>query len=195
MRSALAKKQQWTAEDYLTWERKQPDKHEYFQGEVFAMTGASREHNLLHTNVIRLLGNALLDQPCELYPSEMRVHVPATGLYTYPDVTVVCEEPRFQDTTFDTLLNPTVMFEILSDSTEAYDRGEKFENYRSLDSLRDYVLISQDRALVEHYARQTSGTWLLSTLRAGGVLRLASIDCVLAVDEIYRKVPLARLSS
>lgn len=188
MRVEPAEKSVWTPEEYLAWERVQPEKHAYFQGEIFAMSGASREHNLLVANLVRLLNQALLDRPCETYPSHMRVKVPATGLYTYPDVSVVCGEPRFEDDTFDTLLNPLVLIEVLSDSTERYDRGEKFEQYRTIASLRDYVLVRQDRVLVEHFAKQPDGGWLLHEVRAGGRLDLVSIGCAIAVDEMYRKV-------
>jgi Uma2 family endonuclease len=188
MRAEPAEERIWTAAEYLAWERAAPEKHAFYRGEIFAMAGASREHNLLVANIVRLLGNALLERPCETYPSHMRVKVPATGLYTYPDASVVSGEPQFEDTAFDTLLNPLVLVEVLSESTERYDRGEKFESYRTIPSLRDYVLITQERALVEHFARQPDGSWLLREHRAGGAVELGSIGCALAVDELYRKV-------
>lgn len=188
MSAEPAEKRVWTPEEYLAWERAQPEKHAFYQGEIFAMSGATREHNLLVSNLVTGLNVALRDRPCETYPSDMRVKVPATGLYTYPDVSVVCGEPRFEDDTFDTLLNPLVLVEVLSESTERYDRGEKFEQYRTIASLHDYVLLRQDRILVEHFAKQPGGAWLLRELRAGGSLELASLGCALAVDELYRKV-------
>jgi len=188
MSAVAAEKSVWTPEDYLAWERAQPEKHAFYQGEIFAMPGASREHNLLVTNLVRLLGNALLDKPCEIYPSDMRVKVSMTGLYTYPDVSVVRGEPEFEDNAVDTLLNPAVIVEVLSDSTERYDRGHKFEQYRTLQSLRDYVLVTQDRVLVEHFTRQPDGWWGLRELRADDRLDLASVGCEIAVLNVYRKV-------
>lgn len=182
-----AEKRVWTPAEYLAWERTQPEKHAYYRGEVFAMAGASREHNLIVANVVALLVGALRDRPCEAYPSDMRVFIPTTGLYTYPDVSVVCGRPEFEDSKGDTLLNPLVVFEVLSDSTEAYDRGEKFENYRSIPSFREYVLVSQNRALVDHFVRQPDGSWLMRTRRAGETLDLASADCSFAVDDLYLK--------
>lgn len=173
---------------YLAFERSAEAKHEYWHGELFAMTGASRAHNLLVTNLVRLLGNALLDRPYEVYPSDMRVAAASGEVFTYPDVTVVCDEPRFIDDAQDTLINPSAVVEVLSPSTEAYDRGKKFEHYRGLSSLRSYVLVAQDRALIELYTRQGDGTWSLSDHRAGDRVRLAALDVVVALDEIYHRV-------
>ena len=129
--SSAATKIRFTAQEYLALERKSETRNEYYNGEIFAMAGASREHNLIVGNLLRDIGNQLEDRPCESYPSDMRVSIEATGLYTYPDVAVVCGEPRFQDREVDTLLNPTVIIEVLSPSTEAYDRGVKFRHYRA----------------------------------------------------------------
>jgi Uma2 family endonuclease len=174
-------------EDYLAWERQQPEKHEYLRGAVFAMAGATREHNLVVGNVVTRLTLALADRPCETYPSDMRVHVPATGLYTYPDASVVCGDVELDTRELDTLRNPGVLVEVLSPSTEAYDRGEKFEQYRTIPSLSDYLLVSSTRVLVEHFARQPDASWVLREHRAGGRVRL-SIGVELAVDELYLKV-------
>jgi Uma2 family endonuclease len=187
MSAEPARTKTWTAEEYLAGERSAPEKHTFFRGEVFAMAGASRQHNLLVGNVVRVLGNALLERPCETYPSDMRIKVPATGLYTYADASVTCGEPQFDDEIFDTLLNPIVIVEVLSDSTERYDRGEKFESYRTIPSFRDYLLVTQNRVLVEHFARQPDGSWLLRVHREHESVELASIGCAIAVDEIYRK--------
>lgn len=181
-------KRDWTPQEYLAWERQQPARHELFQGEVFAMGGATREHNLLVVNITAELRNALRKKPCETYPSDMRVKVPAAGLYTYPDASVVCGKPEFEDANFDTLLNPLVLVEVLSDSSERYDRGKKFEQYRSIPSLTDYVLVSQDHVLVEHFRRGEGGTWVLSEVRAGGRVELLGPACALDIDEIYFKV-------
>lgn len=174
--------------DYLAMERRSDVKHEYFRGELFAMAGASREHNLIVLNLGSELRRVLRDRPCEVYPSDMRVQVTASGLYTYPDVTVVCDPPRFTDDARDTLLNPSALFEVLSDTTEAYDRGGKFEQYRRLDSLQSYVLLSQHRPLVEAFHKQAGGGWVLHEHNAGGTLHLASLNATLAIDEIYLKV-------
>ncbi len=188
MSADAAEKRSFTPAEYLAWERTSPEKHEYFRGEVFAMAGASREHNLIVANLITALTVALRDRPCEAYPSDMRVKVPSTGLYTYPDVSVVCGRPEFEDDALDTLLNPQALVEVLSDTTERYDRGKKFEQYRTLVSLRDYVLVAQDQVLVEHFAKQADGSWVLRELRAGNRVGLGSIGCAVDVDEVYRKV-------
>lgn len=188
MSAQPVEKRTWTVQEYLAWERQQPTRYELFQGEIFAMGGATREHNLLVVNITAELRNALRKGPCETYPSDMRVKVPATGLYTYPDASVVCGKPEFENGSFDTLLNPLVLIEVLSDSSERYDRGKKFEQYRSIPSLTDYVLVSQDHVLVEHFRRGEGGTWVLSEVRAGGRVALSGPECALEVDEIYLKV-------
>ncbi len=178
-----------TPEEYLAFEREAEVKHEYYAGEIFAFAGASRQHNLIVANVIRELGNEVKARPCEVYPSDMRVRVSPTGLYTYPDVTVVCGEARFGDEHSDTLLNPTVIVEVLSPSTEGYDRGEKFEHYRKLESLKEYLVIAQERHHVERHVRQPEGQWLLSeTDSVDVVIELPSIACRLLVADIYEKV-------
>ena len=178
----------FTPEEYLARERKALDKSEYRDGRIYAMPGASREHNLIAVNVTGEFYIQLRTRSCEVYPSDMRVKVSAAGLYTYPDVIVVCDEPRFDDTHFDTLLNPTVLIEVLSPSTAAYDRGEKFASYQKLDSLCEYVLISQDRVRVEHYLRQGQ-TWDLTEFRSlDDVFSLVSIGCELSLQAIYAKV-------
>lgn len=181
-----------TVEEYLTVERASQMRHEYFDGEVFAMGGASRRHNLIVTNLVRELSLQLKGEPCETFASDMRVKVEETGLYTYPDVVVVCGEAHFDDERSDTLLNPTLIVEVLSESTEAYDRGRKFEHYRSLASCTDYLLVAQDHVRVEHFSRQPEQGWLLT--EAGGlddVVGLPSIGCELSLSEIYERVDLA----
>ena len=181
-----------TPEDYLALERSAEFKSEYFDGEIFAMAGASRAHNTIVVNTTIELGNQLKKRPCKLYVSDIRVKVSPTGLYTYPDVVVVCGKEQFEDTHLDTLLNPTLIIEVLSDSTEAYDRGRKFEHYRHLDSLVEYVLIAQQRPHVESFRRQSDQHWLLTECSGlDGTLRLESIDCDLALAEIYAKVELS----
>lgn len=175
--------------DYLAIERKAEFRSEYFNGEMFAMAGATRWHNRIVFSVGKRLDSQLEDRDCEVFVTDMRVKITATGLYTYPDVVVVCGEPRFEDAEVDTLLNPKVLCEVLSKSTEDYDRGKKFEHYRTVPSLSEYVLIAQEKPHVEHFVRQPSNQWLLSeTSRLEDQIRLPSIECVLALSEIYRKV-------
>ncbi len=189
--SSAAAKTRYTPEQYLALERKSPIKHEYYDGEMFAMAGASREHNLIAGNLFRVVSTQLLDRPCEVYVSDMRVRVSPTGLYTYPDVVAVCGDRRFEDSEVDTLLNPNLIVEVLSPSTEAYDRGKKFAQYRRLESLREYVMVAQDQVRVERYTRQ-GDEWLLTELsRLEDTLQLESIGCAVAVREIYRKVEFA----
>jgi Uma2 family endonuclease len=179
-------------EEYLAFERQAETKHEYLDGEVFAMTGASRRHNRLAANLALMLGLQLRGRPCELYIADMRVRVAATGLYTYPDLVVVCGEPRFGDAELDTLLNPTLLVEILSPSTEATDRGRKFAHYRRLDSLAEVLLIAQDRVAVEHYSRRPAqpeaGWHLAEAMQLEDRLVLASIGCELPLAEVYERV-------
>jgi Uma2 family endonuclease len=178
-----------TPAEYLAVERKQKYKSAYWNGELYAMAGASEGHNLITANVIAELGMQLRGRSCKVYPSAMRVQIKATGLYTYPDVVVVCGKPQFEDEEADTLLNPTVVVEVLSKSTETYDRGKKFENYRTLDSLTEYVMIAQDRVHVEHYVRQQDNQWLLSeTKELQDVIELPTIQCTLTLIDVYDKV-------
>ena len=177
-----------TPEEYLAKERKALTKSEYRDGRMYALPGASRKHNLIAIHVAGELYIQLKTRSCEIYPSDMRVKVSSAGLYTYPDVIVVCDEPQFDDSHFDTLLNPTVLIEVLSPSTAAYDRGDKFAAYQKLDSLREYVLISQDNVCVEHYLRQDQ-EWDLTEFRSlNDVFHLISIGCALSLRAIYAKV-------
>ena len=177
-----------TPADYLAFEREADIKHEYCNGQLYAMSGASRAHNLISLNIAGELRAQLKGRTCEVYMSEMRVLVDAARSYRYPDVVVACDVPRFQDDVFDTLLNPTVIVEVLSLSTEARDRGEKFAEYAQLVSLRDYVLVAQKAVHVEHYLRQ--GTrWVSRECRdLDAVLQLESINCALPLRDIYEKV-------
>ncbi len=209
--SSLAKSY-YTPEEYLVLERKAEYKSEYLNGQIFAMSGASREHILISVNLVRELSSQLRGRPCEVYNGDMRVKVNPTGLYTYPDVTVVCGEPHFDDKHTDTLVNPTLIIEVLSPSTEAYDRGEKFAHYRKLPSLTDYVLVAQDQVRVEHYVRYlwpvdgsdmdyaghrrgTHDQWMLAELSDldghDATLQLTSIGCNLLLRDIYERVGFA----
>ena len=179
-------------DEYLALERQSETRSEYLDGEMFAMAGSSFNHNVIVGNVLGELRQQLKGRPCRVCPNDQRVHVPATGLYTYPDVVVVCGEPRFQDGKMDTLLNPILIVEVLSPNTEAYDRGEKLEHYQTIESLAEYVLVAQDRPRIDQYVRQDGGHWLLtaaSSLEAS--LALPSIQCQLALAEVYDKVDFA----
>ena len=191
-----------TPEEYIAFERKAlPDaeivRHEYINGELIAMSGASRAHNLITINISTALHSRLRGSECETYANEMRVSTPTTTSYFYPDVVVVCEEPRFEDDVFDTLLNPIILVEVLSPSTEVYDRREKFAHYRQLASLQEYVLVTQDKVLVEHYRRQEKQgsvpvpgkDWIFTDFQElEGILPLTSIQCELPLQEIYERV-------
>jgi Uma2 family endonuclease len=178
-----------TPEEYLTLERTAETKSEYHQGEIIPMTAASRRHNLIVMAIATSFYDQLRKRDCEAYASDMRVKVRATGLYTYPDVIIACNTLDFEDDQIDTLITPTVIVEVLSKSTKAYDRGDKFEHYRTIDSLTDYVMVAQDKLLVEHFARQPDNFWLFSEARTPAqVVRLASVSCELQLADIYEKV-------
>ena len=174
--------------EYLALERKSEIRSEYIAGHIYAMSGASRRHNLIAGNLFGLLWTQMRGRGCEAYMSDMRLKVSPTGMYTYPDIVAVCDEPRFEDAHIDTLLNPLVIVEVLSESTEAYDRGEKFAHYRRLGTLREYVLVAQDKIRVEHYVRKGE-QWILSEISdSDGTLHLASVDCHVMLAAIYEKV-------
>jgi Uma2 family endonuclease len=181
-----------TPEEYLAIERESAYKSEYFNGETFAMSGTTKQHNLITVNVSSSLHAQLRKRPCAVYSSDQRVKVSATGLYTYLDISVVCGESKFDDAQQDTLLNPTALIEVLSKSTAGYDRNEKFAHYRKLESLAEYVLIAQKRHHVEHYTKRTDGDWLLSeTDNLEQTIFLPSIGCTLSLLDAYEKVDLA----
>jgi Uma2 family endonuclease len=179
----------FTPDEYLALERTADVKSEYLDGEIFAMAGASPRHALIVTNVAAELRAQLRRRPCAVFSTELRVRVAPDGLYTYPDVVVVCGPLQLHDETRDTLTNPSVIVEVLSRSTQNSDRGEKFEQYRKLASLAEYVLIAQDRPHVELFARQADGSWVLSeTNDPQQAIDLAAIGCRLELAEIYAKV-------
>lgn len=178
-------------DEYLRRELEADYKSEYFNGEIFAMGGASEAHVSIVTNLIAALKPQFKNRPCRVYANDLRLRVSPTGLYTYPDVIVVCGERKFYEKQKDTLLNPTVIFEVLSKSTQDYDRGQKFEQYRALDSLQEYITIAQYRTHVEHHARQQANRWLLTEINApDAVLHLTSLECELALADIYDGVEL-----
>jgi Uma2 family endonuclease len=180
-----------TPEQYLAIEREAEYKSEYFQGEMLAMAVSDWVHNQLVVNLVAGFHNQFRSRPCDVYPSQMRVLVRATGLYTYPDVVVVCGERRFVDEQRDILLNPSLLVEVLSPTTEAYDRGRKFEHYQSIESLGEYLLVASDRAHVDQYTRRPDGQWLLTSAdRLEDSLDLQSVGFRLALAGLYEKVDL-----
>ena len=178
-----------TPEEYLALDRKAEVKSEYYAGQVIAFAGASKRHNLIVANVLAGIHRQLMDRPCNVYPSDMRVRVSKTGMYAYPDVVVTCGEEQFADDNSDILLNPIVLIEVLSESTANYDRGDKFEHYRRIESLREYILVSQELYRADQYVRQNDTQWLLTEFhRAEDTIKFSSINCELAVKEIYAKI-------
>jgi len=181
-----------TEEQYLEIERKAEYKSEYLHGEMFAMAGAVAAHNLLVANLLGILYVEIRSRNCRRYPSDMRVRVSKTGLYTYPDAIALCGEPQYLDEHEDTLLNPGLIVEVLSPSTEAYDRGRKFDHYKTIASLQDYLLISSDRVHVDLYSRQPDGRWLVASADSPQEsLELQSVGCRLSLGELYANVGLA----
>jgi Uma2 family endonuclease len=187
MSAQPARTSPWTAEAYFAMEEASTEKHELWNGEVYAMAGGSPEHNLVAANVARALGESLRALPCRVYSSDQKVHVPRTNGFVYPDVTVGCERPRYHADHPDVLLNPRLIVEVLSDSTERFDRGEKFAGYRALPSVTDYLLVSQHARHVEHYARAADGAWTLREYRDHATVPVPSLGVALALDEAYLK--------
>ena len=186
--SSVAAEKYISPEEYLTAERRAEYKSEYIYGEIFAMSGASRAHNIITVDITTELNIQLRKRGCEIYSGDMRVKTKPTGSYFYPDVVVVCDKPRFEDNVFDTLLNPILIVEVLSPSTEAFDRGEKFAHYQELVSLREYILVSQDRMRVDHH-RLIETQWVGKTFEAPeDVLKLNSIECELPLRDIYTRI-------
>jgi len=178
-----------TPEQYLEIDRASEFRNEYYNGRMYLMPGGSHPHAIVISNLGRHLGNALAKQPCVVTTSDVRVRVRESGLYTYPDVVVVCGTPRYMDDRDDTVLNPVLILEVLSPSTEAYDRGFKSAQYRTLESLQEYALVSQSEARVEIFRRQPSGDWLLSeSAGMDSLCRFDSVGCTVAMRDVYDKV-------
>lgn len=176
--------------EYLEEERKALNKSEYYKGEIFSMAGASKYHNKITASVIIALGSHLSVKGCSIFPSDLRVHNNENTLYTYPDVTVVCGEEKYLDDESDTLLNPTVLIEVLSPSTEEYDRGTKFKLYRSIPSLKNYIMISSTEFAAEIYTRTEKDEWIFQTARGeDSALHINAIDYSLSLKDIYAQVP------
>lgn len=181
-------KKLYTVEEYLEFERQALDKHEYINGEIVAMAGASREHNLIGTNSTFALVSQLRGKTCEVYANDMRVRMKGNR-YGYPDVVVVCGEPQFADDEFDVLLNPTIVVEVLSDSTRFRDKTEKLEVYQKMESIKECLLIEQTMMRIEHYIKQTPNQWLLRIYEnADEKINLESIGCEIPVSDIYLQV-------
>ena len=180
--SAVPKPRKLTEAEYLRIERAAPTKSEFYAGEMFAMSGARYPHNRAKENLVIELGSRFRGGACQTLSSDMRVKVTASGLYCYPDVVVVCGEPEFEDEEGDTLLNPRVVIEVLSKSTDRYDRTTKFDHYQRVPAVQEYVLVSQDEPLVERYVRQADGAW--------GRVAFAGLDAELAFASVPAAVPL-----
>ena len=182
-------KARFTVAEYLSMDRDASEKHEFAFGEICAMGGASARHVEIVGNIVSELRNHLRQRPCRVYSTDLRLCVDADNRYTYPDVVVVCSQPQFLDDRLDTLLNPDLIVEVLSESTRNYDRGDKFQQYRGIPSFREYLLVDQAKAHVERYSKQQDGTWSLwETDSLDHVVHLESIAVMLPVSEIYLKV-------
>ncbi len=182
----------FTEEEYLSLEEEAVEKSEFFRGKICAMAGGTPEHGKVSVRMIVTLDNALRTKPCTVYNSDVRIKIEETGLDTYPDASVVCNKPKlhiYKNT--QTVLNPTLIVEVLSPTTENYDRGDKFENYKLIPSLTDYLLVSQNCAKVEHFVRQSDGTWNCTESEGlGATVKIESLECDLPLSEIYLKVDL-----
>ena len=187
--SSLAAETLFTPEEYIASERKAMVKSEYLKGQIIAMSGASLAHTRITLDIATELNIQLRGGDCEVITNDMRVKTGPKGAYFYPDVVAFCGDPQFEDNVFDTLLNPILVIEVLSSSTEVYDRGEKFSHYQELASLREYILVSQDRVRVEQY-RLLKTQWVETEYqRYEDMLPLVSIGCELPLQDIYRRVP------
>jgi Uma2 family endonuclease len=176
-------------ETYLEEERKALNKSEYYKGEIFAMAGATKAHNKIVASIISAVGQYLKGKNCSFFPSDLRVYNRANGLYTYPDVTIVCGKEEYLDEELDTLLNPTVLIEVLSASTENYDRGTKFKLYRSIPSLKNYILVSSTEYAAEIFTRKEDNEWILNTTKEkNGHIHISAIDYDLSLADMYAQV-------
>lgn len=180
----------FTPEDYLYLERQSEIRHEYLDGYVYAMAGESPEHSTICFNLSVVVGSQLRNKPCRGFSPNMKVRTDPGDLFSYPDLTIVCGEPIYHDKRGDVLLNPTVVFEVLSPSTEKYDRGEKFARYReNISSLENYVLVSQLTAKIELYTKQDDGEWNKTEVNGlENELYIASIDCHIPLEEVYENI-------
>lgn len=189
----------FTEDHYLAMERESEERHEYLDGQIYAMAGESPQHGDISVNIIREISSQLRGTPCRLWTKDTKVRsgpLPKRrhsikGLYSYPDAVIICGEPQFLDEYQDVLINPKVIIEVLSPSTESFDSDEKFRRYRMFNpSLTDYLVVAQDRPLIEHFARQENGQWVIaaSVIELSGSVRIASVNCVLQLAEVYDRV-------
>lgn len=179
-----------TPEEYLAFEAQSADKHEYYGGVVVALAGGNEAHSIICSNLNALLHSQLRQRPCLVYTSDLKVKAERPRKYMYPDLSITCGQALFEDSARRVLLNPIVIIEVLSDSTEQYDRGKKFQYYQSILSVQEYILVAQDAKHIDHYQRQADNLWLLSSIDVDhGQLYLPSIDCTIILEEVYAKVP------
>ncbi len=179
----------YTAEEYLELEEASLEKNEFYKGEIFAMAGASIEHNQIVRNAMVNIGKFLEDKKCQIFPSDLRIHSITNSLYTYPDLSIICNDIETIGKRKNTVTNPTVLIEVLSATTQDYDRGAKFKLYRDIESLKEYILISSLETLVEKYHKQVDGSWVLHEYKSEtDTFTIASIDLLLTVKDLYRNV-------
>lgn len=185
----IIQNKKYTEQEYLELERKAEYKSEFFGGEIFAMAGTTNPHNIITVNFLILLGTKLKGKGCRPYGSDMRVHTPINSLYAYPDISVVCGEKKFLDNVFDTLLNPAFICEVLSKSTADYDTGGKFIRYRSIESLKEYWVISSLECRLQKFVKQTNGSWLLTeTTNVNDTVLIESLGEEVPLSEVYFEV-------
>ena len=175
--------------EYLARERAAETKSEYLRGEIYAISGGSPEHSTIIVNVTMAIGSQLKGTPCRAHSSDMKVRSTFAGLYSYPDLSIVCGEQRFHDERRDVIVNPTVIVEVLSPSTEGFDRGKKFAQYQQIESFRDYLLVAQDEPRIDHFSRDADGGWYYrSTVGLDGKVVVPSIGCTLLLSDVYDRI-------
>ena len=175
-----------SAEEYLQRELQSTEKHEYYRGEIFAMSRASFAHNDIFSNLFSDIAHQLKGKNCKPYGSDLRIHIPKNTLYCYPDISIICEDPEFSDNKFDTVTNPAVIIELLSKSTRNYDKGEKFTLYRDIESLKEYILVDTEKIYVEKHIRNTDKSWQLTDYRSlADSFTIKTVEIVLQLKDIY----------
>lgn len=175
-----------TESEYLAFERESQERHEFYRGEIFLMSGASFKHNVIEDNLRVLIGTFLRGKKCRSFGSNLRIHIPKNTLYTYPDILIVCDKPVFVDNEFDTLLNPSVIIEILSPSTGNYDRGAKFDLYREIETLKEYILVDSTNTHCIHYVKNADATWTLSEAKnLSDTFEITTIGLQLQMSDVY----------
>lgn len=178
-----------TVEEYLQQEETALEKHEYYQGDVFAMAGGTIDHNTIVSNTIAEINAFLKGKTCRVFPSDLKVHIEANSLFTYPDISIVCGPVEKWKARNDVITNPIVIIEVLSKSTESYDRGQKFKLYRAIPSLQEYILISSTEVLLEHYKKQAPQVWTFQESKEGNdALKIEAVQFTCALSEVYRNV-------